>query len=184
MLPQIGSSNRHSTRTQKPTHQHTHTRAHTQTKENFRFQSRNFIQLSKLKLQFYYFWVLQQLQAWPKPVSQLKLLRPVIDSRARLKCYAYAAWASFGNAPCHFAAAAVRLHAAKLCMLHGSHPKTDIINTHMVIDCVCMCMCVTLCKLSCWFLARQRVIIWSLSNCTILANFHHKLPASHIPAMC
>lgn len=83
------------------------------------------------------------LQAWPKPVSQQKLLRPVIDSRARLKYYAYAAWASFGNAPCHFAAAAARLHAAKLCMLHGSHPKTDIMNTHMFI-CVYVQLCVSL----------------------------------------
>lgn len=151
------------------TQAHTHTRAHSQTKENFRFQSRNFIQLSKLKLQLYFFWVLRQLQAWLKPVSQQKLLRPVIDSRAQLKYYAYAVWASFGNAPCHFAAAAARLHAAELCMLHGSHPKTDIINTHMFIVCVCMCVCVTLCKLSCWFLASQRVIVrqvWSFSNCT------------------
>lgn len=137
MLPQIGGSNRHSF----DAHPKANTPAHTHSdKRKLSFPIAKLQSTIKTPT-LLFFGSMTALQAWPKPVSQQKLLRPVIDSRARLKYYAYAAWASFGNAPCHFAAAAARLHAAKLCMLHGSHPKTDIMNAHMFI-CVCVSLAV------------------------------------------
>lgn len=159
MLPQFGGSNRHSFDAHPKANTPAHTLRQKKTFVSNRETSFNYQKTPTPTLLF--FGSMTALQAWPKPVSQQKLLRPVIDSRARLKYYAYAAWASFGNAPCHFAAAAARLHAAKLCMLHGSHPKTDIMNTHMFI-CVCVQLCVSL-AVGFW---QASVLLWRLSNCT------------------
>lgn len=148
----VAATGIHSTRTQKPTHQHTHS-----DKRKLSFPiAKLHSTIKKLKLQHYYFSVLWQLcrpgrNQFPNKSYLGLLLTHAPDSNI-----------THTQRGCLLATPRVillQLLPAIACskIMHVARfaPK----DWHYEYTHVHLCVCATVCKLSCWFLASQRVIV-------------------------